>query len=267
MTQLTATQATTPGVLLADRPTGRLTAPRSLWGFGGLHGGLVLAQLTQAMEAEVRGGLLRSATARFGRPVRDEWSIETAVTRTGRTATTAVAQATSERGVNVEASATFSAPSDGRWTTVAPPMPPVPGPEHRDVFTIPPEFVPFAAHTEIRPATDTLPFSGSPEPELVAWIRLVEDERPPDLPRLITLLDALAPSYAAVLDDLALAPTVELTVVPADGLVLARSPWVLLRAVTRAVTASGWIDEVIDAWSPDGTHLGSAHQLRVAIPG
>ena len=40
---------------------------------------------------------------------------------------------------------------------------------------------------------------GGPTPELVAWIRLVADDEPPDELRMITLIDALAPSYAAVM--------------------------------------------------------------------
>jgi acyl-coenzyme A thioesterase PaaI-like protein len=265
LTELTVNS--TPGAVLADHPVGRLHADRGLWGFGGLHGGLVLARLAQAMGAAAPTGLLRSATARFHRPVRDEWSIETSVTRIGRTATTAVARAVTDRGTNVDASAVFTTPGGARWETVSPAMPAAAPPESLDVFTIPPEIVPFASHVEIRPATDALPYSGAPEPELVAWIRFVEDDRPPDLPRLITLLDALAPSYLATVTDLTLAPTVELTVTPADGLGTASSPWVLLRATTRSASSSGWIDEVIDAWGPDGHHLGSAHQLRVAVAG
>ena len=263
----TASAVTTPGALLAEPPGGRLRSDRGLWGFGGLHGGLVLAQLARAMGAAVPTGLLRSATARFHRPVRDEWSIETAVTRTGRTATTAVARAITDRGTSVDASAVFTTPAGTRWAAVSPAMPAAAHPDTLDVFTIPPEIVPFASHVEIRPATDALPYSGATEPELVAWIRFVEDDRPPDLPRLVTLLDALAPSYIATVTDLTLAPTVELTVTPADGLALASSPWVLLRATTRSASASGWIDEVIDAWGLEGNHLGSAHQLRVAVPG
>jgi hypothetical protein len=259
--------STTPGALLDSPPVGRLGSDPGLWGFGGLHGGLVLARLATAMTNDVPTGLLRSATARFHRPVRDEWSIETAVTRRGRTATTTTARAISDRGIHVDASAVFTSPTGSQWATVAPAMPACARPDTLDVFTIPPELVPFASHVEIRPVTDALPYSGAPEPELLAWIRLVEDGRPPDLARLIVLLDALAPSYIATVTDLTLAPTVELTVMPADGLALASSPWVLLRATTRSATSSGWIDEVIDAWDPDGHHLGSAQQLRVATHG
>ena len=38
---------------------------------------------------------------------------------------------------------------------------------------------------------------------------------------------------------------------------------VLVRAVTRSASADGWMDEQIDVWGIDGTHLASALQLRL----
>ena len=111
------------------------------------------------------------------------------------------------------------------------------------------------------------PYAGGPEPELIAWVRLLEDDNAPDVLRFVFLMDALAPSYAAVLSQLVLVPTVELTVRPGAGLAKASSPWILLRARTLAASAGGWINEQIDAWDPDGTYLGAAHQLRVVRAG
>ena len=79
------------------------------------------------------------------------------------------------------------------------------------------------------------------------------------------LADALAPAYSAVLSDLVMVPTVELTARPGVGIASSSSPWVLLRATSDAVAADGWVNERIDAWGPDGTHLGGAHQLRVVV--
>jgi Acyl-CoA thioesterase C-terminal domain len=97
---------------------------------------------------------------------------------------------------------------------------------------------------------------------LTAWLRLTEDDQPPDVFRLIMLMDALAPSYAVVLNTPQAIPTVELTVRYADGLRRASSPWILLRASTTWVSADGWLNEHLDAWDPAGTHLASADQLR-----
>jgi hypothetical protein len=99
-------------------------------------------------------------------------------------------------------------------------------------------------------------------------VRLSEDDRPPDLHRIILLLDVLAPSYAAILSTPQPIPTVELTVRPAHRLGSAASPWILLHTQTTTVTPDGWIHEHLDAWDPAGAHLASADQLRiVARPG
>ncbi len=108
------------------------------------------------------------------------------------------------------------------------------------------------------------PYAGGADPELVAWVRLIEDDAPPDALRLVFLMDALAPSYAAIMSTLQLIPTVEMSVSVDDGSDDARSPWVLLRARTRIASASGWTTEEIDAWSPDGAHLACARQTRFA---
>ena len=146
---------------------------------------------------------------------------------------------------------------------LAPLSPPAPPPESCEVFEIPPEFVPISVFWQIRPVGANRPYAGGTEPELTAWVRLLEDEEPPDVHRLILLMDALAPAYAAILPSLRLIPTVELTVRPGAGVATASSPWVLLRARTRSADASGWNEEIIDAWDPAGVHLGSAHQLRL----
>ena len=127
--------------------------------------------------------------------------------------------------------------------------------------------MPIARYTEIRPVGTSRPYAGGLEPELTAWIRLVEDEKPPDVCRLVFLADALAPSYTAVLSVPVPVPTIELTVRPAPGLRAARSPWVLMCARTTAADAGGWTTERIDVWGPGGDFYGCADQLRLVTPG
>ena len=126
----------------------------------------------------------------------------------------------------------------------------------------PPEFVPITTSMDIRPVGGDLPYSGGPRPVLTAWIRLTDSDAPIDAPALIVLADAMAPAYAATLTDLAMIPTVELTVRP-TGVDDASSPWCLVRASSETSTADGWIHESIELWGPDGLHLGTAHQLRM----
>ena len=236
---------------------------RDLWGFGGLHGGLTLALLAERMQRAVGAGALRSVAAQYHRPLRRPFQIETEVTRQGRTMAATSATASVDGSRAVTASGIFAA-GEGRAVPLAASAPPdAPPPADCPVFTIPTELVPFAQHTEIRPVGANRPFASGREPELTAWIRLVDDDEPPDALRLIVLMDSLAPSSAAVLDAPVAIPTIELSVRP-TGAIGERSPWVLLRSTTRSVHG-GWVDESIDAWSIDGAHLATATQLRLVM--
>lgn len=252
------------GNLLEGRPLpARVELTQRSWGFGAIHGGLQLATLTAAMERESGGLPLRMVRGRFLRALRGGFDVATEIQRAGRSTTELTARASVDGETFTTASAVFAAPAGTGIRAIAPVMPDVPPPEACPVFTVPPEFVPFASRTEIRPANDSRPYAGGTEPELVAWMRLVADDTAPDAVRLTILMDALAPSYAAVLPRPAGIPTVELQVRPAEALAEAESPWVLLRARTTSASADGWIDEQMDVWDPAGRHLGSGHQLRV----
>jgi hypothetical protein len=109
------------------------------------------------------------------------------------------------------------------------------------------------------------PFAGGDDPELTAWVRFVDDDRPVDELRTVVLMDCLAPSIAAVLPAMAAVPTVELSVHLRPAVRRATSPWVLLRARTDLAPGDGWCSERLDLWAPDGTHLASATQLRLVL--
>jgi acyl-CoA thioesterase len=253
----------TPADVLAAPVGERILVSEGLSGFGGLHGGLALALLTSAMGELVDGRVLRSATAQFLRPIRNEAAVRSWVLRHGRAMSATEATAGVGDEVHVHASALWGTGEGNAPSTFSPTAPDVPTPDDCPVFSIPPEIVPFGQHLEVRPVGRARPFTGGPTAELVAWIRLIADDQPPDELRMITLIDALAPSYSAVMTAPGAVPTVEITVRPGVALRSASSPWVLVRAVTRSASADGWIDEHIDVWGIDSTHLGSALQLRL----
>lgn len=263
MTTVPSPSPISPGALLRQPVASRFVLERQLWGFGGLHGGLALALMTSAMQEQAPGTRLQSVTGRFHRAISDEFQIEVSPVRSGRVLTTLAARAVTDKGLHVDASAIFCAPRRPVGPPVAPQAPVAPPPEECDVFTIPPEFVPISAHMQIRPVGPNRPYAGGTDPELTAWVRLLEDDDPPDDRRFILMMDALAPSYAAILSKLQLIPTVELTVRPSGELTAAPSPWILLRARTRTASAGGWVDEEIHAWGRNGEYLGSALQLRL----
>ena len=149
--------------------------------------------------------------------------------------------------------------------SIDPPAPAAGRPHDHAEFRIPPEFVPFAEYTEIRPVTANRPFGGADDAELTAWIRLTDGDEPVDELRTIVLADALAPSYAAVMTDIAAVPTLELTVHlhPTDDDRPRSSPWALVRATTPRATADGWATEQIEMWDEDGRLVASAFQHRL----
>lgn len=251
------------GLLQGRLPSPRIELGRGMWGFGGVHGGVALAVLTAAMRQHAPDRALRAVMGQFARPIRGAFEVEVEGGRVGRTLSSWSARAEASGEVLVSARALFAAPGQAFAAEVAPPAPDAPVPADCPPFAIPSELVPFARRTEIRPVGTSRPFAGGPTPELIAWLRLVDDDAPPDEVRLVVLMDALAPSYAAVLTEVLPIPTVTLEVRPGAALGRARSPWILLRARTLGATADGWVDERLDAWDPDGRHLGSGHQLRV----
>ncbi|WP_218834765.1 thioesterase family protein [Burkholderia ubonensis] len=259
--------ATPSQVLEASHSDAQIELDHSWWGFGGVHGGLALGLLTAAMQAGAEGRTLRQISGQFRRPLREPFDLCVSERSSGRSVSWFEADALESGRAAISASAVFVAPDnrDGipGLLPVTPTMPTVPPPAQCPIFTIPPDFVPFARHTEIRPVGPARPFSGGAEPELMAWLRLVDNDLPPDEARLIVLMDSLAPSYAAVLEIPMVIPTVTFTVAPGDGLTTVTSPWVLLRARTHACRRDGWLREQLDAWAPDGAYLGSSEQLRV----
>jgi acyl-CoA thioesterase len=259
------THETLAQILVTSEPGALIELDPSWWGFGGLHGGLTLGLLMAAMRERAQGRVLQQVSGQFRRALREPFTINVAEPSAGKAVSWLNAEATEGSRVAISAHAVFTVPGQEREPAISPKMPDVPPPSQCPVFTVPPAFVPFSRHTEIRPASRARPFGGAREPELIAWLRLVDDEAPPDEARLIVLMDALAPSYAAVSRTPVAMPTVTFTVTPGNGLSAASSPWVLLRARTDAVRRDGWLLERLDAWTPDGLHLGSAEQLRVVM--
>jgi hypothetical protein len=252
----------TPAHLLADPRLLKDGDLAALHGFGGVHGGLMLALLAGHLSEDADRRPLRYVTGQFHRPTLGSPTLVTDDVAIGRSVARTAGRVVARDRNTLVASAVFGAnPADGGPSTFTS-MPTVPAHDDCEVFAIPTEFVPFAQFLEIRPADDHRPFAGGDEPTLTAWIRFVEDDKAPDALRLVTLLDALAPSYAAVLPEPVAIPTVELSVRISSGLDRATSPWILLRASTVHVDGD-WLDERIDAWSPAGDHLAAATQVRL----
>jgi len=237
---------------------------RTWWSWAGPHGGLLAAiALRSAARLAGEGRTPRTLSAQFlsvlevgavpvrSRLLREGGSSSTVASELlavdGSPALTAVL--TSGRSRRSGASyAAVPAPEVPAWQDCAP-------------LELPVELVPFAANLEFRPATPARPLGGGPRAELVAWVRLVEDE-PVDSAALTVLVDAMPPGlYAATAVPLPV-PTVELTVSYASDVDI--DPvrgWVLTRIATRAA-ADGWCVDDSEVWAPDGRLLATSRQTR-----
>ncbi len=242
---------------------GRFSPSQNLWGYGGLHGGLTLALLAQAMQQQLPTKRIVQISANIPKNVRGPFEIVVEVEHTGRTATHMKARAVIGDQFLAGASAVFAdISSQVSGAVVAPNMPAVPAALQCAPFK-PPN--PVSKRTELRPVGDRRPFQGGNIPELTAWLRVRGDDTPVEFFRLAFLMDALAPSYSAILDKPVMIPTVTITMYPSFFRAAASSPWVLLKAVTKVCAEGGWIEEHIDAWGEDGMFLGSASQRRLVL--
>lgn len=293
------TRPTIDSFLRASRENAQ-AVPRELWGFGGLHGGLALAAMTAAMRPAANPATtpgtspaaaspatspaaastpatqrLRSVTGRLHRAVRDPFLVVSrtdAATRSTTAASARIVAAADEHtaadgsGSSPLASATalFGADGPAGGPTILPTPPAVPSWREGTLFNPPPSLVPVSEYYELRVTGTNRPFAGGTEARLTAWVRLTEDELPPDELRLIFLVDALAPSYAALLSAPQAIPTVELSAHFSGE--RAVTQWVLVDAVTTVATPDGWITETINVWGEDGSHLIEARQLRLVRP-
>jgi acyl-CoA thioesterase len=259
------TNADTHLATLLDHPADEVRIDPGWWSFSGAHGGLSVALLAGAMRRAVGADIpLRSVSAQFLRPVDGPMRRDAEVLKQGRSLAVASSTGRVEGRPHLVASAVFGRP--GRGPAVpSPAMPWSPPIEETDRLEMPTLTLPFFAHTEIRPLGDTRPFAGGDRAELVAWVRLVDDDQPVDELRLVVLFDCLAPALSAVMPTMAAIPTIELGVHLTPAVRTATSPWILLRARTELAGEDGWCSEQLEAWGPDGRFYGTATQLRLTL--
>ncbi|QBJ98117.1 thioesterase family protein [Rhodococcus sp. ABRD24] len=233
-------------------------------GFSGLHGGLSAAMLLREMRQHApSGSRLARMTANFLRPADGPLLLSSELVKAGSKASIVKGSAISGAELAIEATSIFVLASRTGAAPLTPSMPDtIVGRSDAQLFEIPAEFVPISQRMEIRPATDTLPYSGSDTPELCAWIRL-KDSLANNDERVLLLADALAPSFSAVLSELRMVPTVAMSATMSEQVPAVDFDWVLVRARTTMAGRDGWVREVIDVWTEDGVHLITSDQLRV----
>ncbi|MEU2002769.1 thioesterase family protein [Rhodococcus sp. NPDC019627] len=236
----------------------------STWrGFGGMHGGLVVASMLHAAEAETAATPV-TVSAHFTRPV-DPGPVDhqVEVVHGGRTPSVRVSMPSSA-GALIRLTRT---PSAITWPHSAPDL----GDEDPEVLTplvIPADYMPFAQYLDIRPINSARPFAGGADPEFEVWIRLLSSIDFSPSERAAVLLDALPPGLFAVLDAPVAIPTVEFSAhfpvstyqQPAVNK-YSREGWYHLRHRTVWATEDSCVDET-ELRTATGHLAGQARQLR-----
>ena len=232
-------------------------------GFGGAHGGLMVAALGRAMEAAAERPL-RAIHADLLSGVRPgTLDVGVSVDRAGRSVTYASTSGSQDGTLRLRATGVLGGAGGElaerlTFTDQALAMPNVPGPDEVPEWRV--DDGPALRTVRFRPATANRPLAGE-RPEFHVWLALVGDDRPLDPWRLLMLCDAPAPGlYGIVPEPLAL-PTVELT---AQLLPAAREPagrWALARMRT-VVSAEGWSVDDCELWDEAGRPLLTSRQTR-----
>jgi hypothetical protein len=234
-----------------------------LWGPDGLHVGVVAAVAASASRRTVRSAAMQSLTVQLHAAVSVAATVEVEVVHQSAWVTTTSARLVSGGEVQATAAAVFGHGDAVDRGLRVPLRPGVPDPLACPAVERPGLLAPINDQLDVRPVGPNRPFGGGWEPELVAWVRVADDDRPPDVSVLAVLLDALGPSWTAVLTDPVVVRAVEFAYHPSTGLAAATSPWALIRSRTRSIEPSGWVTEEIDAWGRDGTYLARADQVRL----
>ncbi|WP_156759909.1 thioesterase family protein [Microbacterium karelineae] len=248
--------------LIFGDPAEEIAVSPEMWGFGGLHGGLTLSLMTASAAREAPGLALRGITGHFHRAVREKLALSSRVVRAGRSAQSVECAATSPDGLCVTATATFGPPQP-IGVEITPPMPAVPTPDSVEPYDDVLGKSPVMDSVEVRPLGDLRPYHGGPTAMMCAWMRVRKLPTPASQRSVLFFLDALPPSYSAVIRERRAVPTLELSAHLSSR--PASSPWVLVQATTLAAEDGGWVTEVADAWDECGAHLGRAQQLRLAL--
>ena len=232
----------------------------------GPNGGYIAALNLRAIRAEAAdpAKLPRSLTLHYLRPpAPGAVRIEVIVERSGRTASTCTARMSQGGKLTTIALCVLTTDYEGvaDWTLEPPEVPP---PEEVEAIELWEGAPSIFAKLETRVLFGPLPFTGGDEAVTGGWLRARGETRlSPELLALYT--DAWWPPPFGVLDGVALAPTLELTIHfrarPADdddALVLAR-----FRA---EASIDGLFDERGEVWGRDGRLLAQSRQLALLRP-
>lgn len=241
-------------------------------GFGGAHGGLLVAAAARSMDRTVGDGrTLRSIHVDLrGAVAPGVLELDAALDRAGRSVSFASVTARQAGRERFSASGVYGdglEPDGGPVPVAYAPTtralrPDVPEPGSCDPWVLPGS--PALTTIEYRPANGNLPGGNSGLADFHVWMRIIGDDAPVDQTRALVLLDAPAPGLYGTVRTPFPIPTVELTAHLLPAVHSAQSPWVLARMQT-VVAAEGYAVDDCELWSEDGRLIALARQLRRVI--
>lgn len=235
----------------------------SATGFSGAHGGYVGALALRALSDVVGDRERRPRTLNLQLLVPIDagaLQLEPRLERRGRSVTVASVRLTNG-GESVALARGLFGRSAGGDTRTDVEMPTVPDPEDcRPLFDKPVPQASAGLLVEHRPAAGDLPLSGGRKPEILVWMRLVED-RALDPLALTFLADSIPPAVYPTLTEFVPMPSLEISLQFEPVPVAADDHWVLGVARNRAM-AGGYLVEDGELWSADGRLLVHCRQLR-----
>lgn len=233
-------------------------------GFGGAHGGLMVAALGRAME-QAAGRPLRSIHADLLSGVKPgRLTTGVSVDRAGRSVAYASAAGRQDGTLRLRATGVLGGAGSGPLASSLVfadrtlQMPDVPGPQELETWVN--IDTPALRTVEFKPATANIPGTG-PDPEFHVWVAILGDDAPLDPWRLLTLCDAPAPGLFGLTPEPFPVPTVELTAQLLPAARSAAGRWALARMRT-VQAAGGWSIDDCELWDEAGRPLVLSRQTR-----
>lgn len=247
----------------------------------GPHGGYLAAMILRGLRLSVPDPLRapRSLTIHYARAPRPgPVTLRTVLEREGRSLSTLSARLEQNSRLIALATSAFSLPWPGpelrdvQMPAVAPPQPGHP-PGSARAFGAPP----FTEHMIMEPRMGERQIDGRRPMEFAAWVGLAE-ARPLDALTLAFFSDALIPAPFPALEQVAPAPTIDLTVhfrvaLPRrDGRGAPAEPGpsftheLCFVQVKAGVIHEGFFEEDSMIWAADGTLLAQSRQLALLMP-
>jgi len=232
--------------------------------FGGLVGGLLLTAMRDEVADESRTP--RSATFHFAGPATEgPISIATSIMRRGSRVTHVTARLLKGEEVTTFASASFCAARAEELAYQTSTMPEIDPPEA--LRTFPADFpgVPTFFHNfEVRFGGPTLPFSGSKDARVQAWVK----PKAPlalDAPAAVLLIDALPPAISATFTARRPVASVDFRVDFFERLEGRPLDDFHLVAIASKWAGNGYTEELRELWTRDGRVLAQCRQLLALL--